>query len=61
MTLTRREKHVLIIFAIVALFFIIFNPDQSTTETIEYFGLLFVVFPLGLYIASDPERKKEEK
>jgi len=61
MTLTRREKHALVIASIIALAFVIFNPDQSTTEVLEYVGLFFVVFPLGIYIASDPERRKVEK
>jgi uncharacterized integral membrane protein len=61
MTLTRREKHALIVCALIALVFVIFKPDQNTTETIEYFGLLFIVLPLAIYVAGDPERKKEGK
>ena len=57
MKLTRREKHALIICAVVALAFVIFKPDQSTVEAIEYFGLLFFVFPLVIYVACDPERR----
>lgn len=60
MSLTRREKHALIVCALIALVFIIFKPDQSTTELIEYFGLFLVVAPMGFYIAADPERKKKD-
>lgn len=61
MILTRREKHTLIILAIVALAFIIFKPDQSTVKVLEYFGLFFLVFPSVIYVSSDPECKKEGK
>lgn len=61
MTLTRREKRALIICALIVLVFIIFKPSPSTVEILEYFGLLFVVFPLAIYVAGDPQRKKEGK
>lgn len=60
MKLTHREKHVLIAAIILAMFFIITSPSSSTVQEWEWFFLLFVVAPLGLYLASDPERKKEE-
>jgi hypothetical protein len=57
--LTRREKHVLIIAAIIAIFFVITRPSYETVQAWEWFYLVFVVGPVGLYIALDPERKKE--
>jgi hypothetical protein len=59
MKLTRREKHVLIAAAVIALFFIIARPSEQTVDDWELFYLFFVVAPLGFYIALDPERIKE--
>lgn len=56
MNLTRREKHVLIIGIIILLCMVIINPSQTTVMQYEWFYLLFVVAPLGFYIATDPER-----
>jgi hypothetical protein len=61
MTLTRREKHTLIILAIVALIFIAFRSNQNALEVLEYCGLLFFVLPLSFYVALDPERREVDK
>ena len=54
---TRREKHVLIIFFITLLGIILSGVDQQTINHYELLWLLFYVAPLGLYIATDPERR----
>lgn len=56
MTLTRREKHFLIAAALIALYFV-FNPARIPEDQ-EIFYLLFIVVPLGFYLATDPERRK---
>lgn len=56
--LTRREKIALIIAASLALLFL-FIP-QPVLDEWEYPYLFFVVFPLGIYIATDPERIKRK-
>lgn len=53
-SLTRREKITLIIAAFFAVIFL-FIPQQVLNEW-EYLYLFFIVFPLGMYIATDPER-----
>lgn len=58
--LTRREKHVLIAALILALIFVIVRPSYETIREWEYLLLFIVVAPLGLYIATDPERRKIE-
>lgn len=55
--LTKREKIVLILAAIVAIIFI-FIPQQ-TLNGWEYLYLLCFVAPVGFYIATDPERIKK--
>lgn len=57
--LTRREKHVLFIAALIVIFFIIVRPSYETVQEWEMISLFVVVFPIGLYIATDPERRKE--
>jgi hypothetical protein len=54
MTITRREKHILIILVIL-LPILAFIP-QTTVKEYEVFFHAFITFPLGLYIATDPER-----
>lgn len=54
--LTRREKHVLFIAALILIFFIIVRPSYETVQEWEMLSLFVVVFPIGLYIATDPER-----
>ena len=56
MKLTRREKLVLIVALILAIIFVIVRPSYQTAQEWEYFLLFIVVGPLGLYIATDPER-----
>lgn len=57
MTLTRREVHSLIACAILLLI-LAFIPQQTVSEN-EVLILTFVGFPLGLYIATDPQRRKK--
>ena len=59
MKLTRREKHILIIAALLSIFFVIVEPTQKTLQGWEFFYLVFVVGPLGIYIATDPEQKEK--
>ncbi len=59
MQLTRREKHVLIIAAIIALLFVIIRPSYETVREWEYLSLWVIVAPIGMYIATDPKRRKE--
>lgn len=58
MNLTHREKTTLIIAAILALI-LLFIPQQIINEW-EYLSLLCIVFPIGIYIATDPERIKKK-
>lgn len=55
--LTRREKHALIIAAIIAILFVIFRPSYETVREWEYLSLWIIVAPIGFYIATDPQRK----
>jgi len=57
-SLTRREKTTLIIAAFLAIAFI-FIPQQ-VLDGAEILYLLLVVFPIGIYIATDPERMKKK-
>lgn len=59
MKLTRREKHVLFIAALLIIFFAITRPSQKTVQDWEYLYLFLVVGPLGFYLATDPERRKQ--
>lgn len=54
--LTKREKTALIIAAFIGGIFI-FVP-QEVLNAWEYAFLFCIVFPIGLYIATDPERIK---
>jgi len=57
--LTRREKHILVAAAIIALFFIIVRPDQAIAGEWEYFYILLIALPLGMYLVTDPESREE--
>lgn len=57
--MTRREKHILV-FIILLLVVLAFIP-QSTIEQNEVIIIIFTVGPLGIYIATDPERKKHNE
>jgi hypothetical protein len=54
---TRREKHVLVVFALTLLAILLFHIEQQTINDYELLWLLLYVLPLGAYIATDPERK----
>lgn len=56
--LTRREKTTLIIAAFLTIAFI-FIPQQII-DGWEVLFLLLIVFPIGIYIATDPERMKRK-
>lgn len=65
--LTRREKHVLIIVAAIAVIFAkcssLFLSQLTFNQFLEGYEalyLFFVVMPLGFYISTDPERRKKE-
>lgn len=58
MMLTKREKVVLTLAAIVAIAFV-FIPQQTLNDW-EYLYLLCFVAPVGFYIATDPERLKRK-
>lgn len=67
MKLTRREKHFLIIAAIIFTIISIASLVVLSKDRLNQFlsdwellYLFFIVAPLGFYIATDPERKKEE-
>ena len=60
MTLTRREKHVLIVALILLIAFAIIRPSYAQVQEWEIVYLFIVVGPLGFYIATDPERRKVE-
>lgn len=57
MTLTKREKIVSVIVGIALLFIFIIPPELIKSEY-EYLWLFVVVIPVGVLIATDPERKK---
>ena len=65
MKLTRREKHVLFIAALVLIGFAIAGSLAPSMQAFnlrvaewEPFFLLVIVAPLGFYLALDPERKR---
>jgi len=65
--LTHREKHVLIVAAVIALILAIGSLLAPSKEAFTQFlrdwelvYLLVIVGPLGFYVASDPERRKVE-
>jgi len=54
---TRREKHVLVVFILTGLALLPFHIEQQTLNDYELLWLFFYVMPLGVYIATDPERR----
>ena len=58
MGLTKRERVALVIAAFLAVIFL-FIPQQVLNEW-EYLYLFFIVFPLGMHIATDPERAQRK-
>jgi hypothetical protein len=54
---TRREKHVAWFAGITVILIILSGVDQSTLNAYEIPFMFFVVVPIGIYIAIDPERK----
>ena len=58
MNFTRREKHVAVVFTLSILLMLLFGKRLPDNEIYEYVWLIFFVVPLGIYIATDPERRK---
>lgn len=54
---TRREKHIVIILVVTLVSILFSGVDQQTLNDHEYLFLLFYVAPLGVYIATDPQRR----
>jgi hypothetical protein len=59
MTFTRREKHVTMLLCLSVLFIIFFGEYLPSNDIYQYLWLIFFVVPLGIYVATDPERKKK--
>lgn len=57
--LTHREKIVILLIFLLGIV-LAFIP-QSTIEQNEVIIIIFTVGPLGIYIATDPERKKHNE
>jgi uncharacterized membrane protein len=59
--LTRREIFFLIVLGVMVLVLVILEKFTSfeMTEGWEVFFLVFIGFPLGLFVALDPERLKK--
>jgi hypothetical protein len=56
MEFTRREKHVAVIMLLFLLGVLAFGNRLPDNDIYEYLVLIFVVAPVGFYIATDPER-----
>jgi len=59
MNFTRREKHVAVLLGITVILITLSGVDQETLNNYELLWLLFYVAPIGLYIATDPERRSQ--
>ena len=59
MTPTRREIHFLIACCILFITFAFF--PQETISAYEIPIIAFIGFPLGIYLATDPERRKRNE
>jgi len=57
MGFTKRDKTVLVLVGILAI--ILLPIPQEVINDWEPLFLIFIVFPLGLLVATDPERRKE--
>lgn len=57
MKLTKREKIVAVVMGILILLIFIIPPNLLKDEY-EYLWLFIVVIPIGILIATDPERRK---
>ncbi len=56
--MTHREKHITVIALITILIILASGIDQETLNQYELLWLLFYVTPLGLYLLTDPNRRK---
>lgn len=54
---TRREKHVIVLMCITVILIIFSGVDQQTLNDYEMLFMLLFVVPIGVYIATDPERR----
>lgn len=59
MNLTRREKHLLVILALTLPILIITKLETIIENELTW--LIFYVAPLGFYIATDPQRRTDQK
>lgn len=57
MGFTKRDKTVLVLVGILAI--ILLPIPQEVINDWEPLFLIFIVFPLGLLVATDPERRKK--
>jgi hypothetical protein len=55
--MTKREKHVAIIMLLFLLGMLAFGNRLPDNDIYEYLVLIFIVAPIGFYIATDPERR----
>jgi len=58
---THREKHVLVIVVVTFIVIALSGVDQQTLEAWSIPAMIFYVAPIGLYIATDPERLKKNE
>lgn len=54
---TRREKHVIVLLCITVISIIASGVDQQTLNDYEILFMFLFVVPVGIYIATDPERR----
>lgn len=58
--MTKREKHFIVIVSIAGILIMLFGGKIPYFDGAELLYLSFFVLPLGIYIATDPERRKVE-
>lgn len=58
MYLTQREWHIMALFLLVLIGIVLSGLDQMTLEAYSIPFCIFIVLPAGLYLATDPERRK---
>ena len=57
MQFTRREKHVIVLMCITVILIIFSGIDQQTLNDYEILFMFLFVVPIGIYIATDPQRR----
>jgi hypothetical protein len=58
MYLTQREEHIIVLFLLVLIGVVLSGLDQMTLEAYSIPFCIFIVMPAGLYLATDPERRR---